>query len=119
MHLRPVDNPQQFREMSAAANVEAYREGEVSGEGPRQHARIRLRSGATGQLVTGTTFRGSTDRIVADVNRTLWARIGASVARSQATASAARFRRRERSPLRIDAGTPIDEPPVAAGSAGL
>jgi hypothetical protein len=109
--LRPVDSAQQFREMSVALSMVAFVEGEVMGDGPRQRARILLRSGATGQPIASTTFSGPTNKIVAEVNRTLWSRFGPVVSRS----SAARARQRERAPLLIDAGTPLDPGPLAGG----
>lgn len=109
--LRPVDSAQQFREMSFALSMAAYVEGEVIGEGSRQRAHIRLRSGATGQPIASANFSGSTSTIVAEVNRALWSKLGRLVNRS----SPARARQRERDPLRIDAGTPLDEAPIAAG----
>jgi hypothetical protein len=111
--LKPVDSAEQFREMSYTLNLAAYVEGVMSGEGARQRARIQLRSGVSGQPIAAATFAGPTPKIIADVNRTLWTRLGPSV--SRACSSAARPRRRERDPLHIDAGTPLDSRPIAAG----
>jgi hypothetical protein len=113
-NLRPVDSAEQYREMSYTLNLAAYVEGDLSGEGKAQRARIRLRSGVSGQPIATATFSGPTPKIVADLNRTLWTRIGPTV--SRACTSAAKPRRRERDPLRIDAGTAIDDSRVAAGS---
>jgi hypothetical protein len=104
--LRPVDSAAQYREMSYALNLGAYVEGEMSGEGPHQSAFIRLRSGVTGQPIASAKFSGPTPKIVGDVGRTLWPRVGGAVMR--ACSSAARPRRREREPLRIEAGTPME-----------
>ena len=113
-NLRPVDSAEQYREMSYTLNLAAYVEGEMAGEGARQRARIRLRSGVSGQPIATATFSGPTPKIVADVNRTLWTRLGPSV--SRACSSAARPRRRERDPLHIDAGTPLDSRSVASSN---
>ncbi len=109
-NLRPVDTAEQFREMSYALNLAAYVEGELIGEGPRQRARIRLRSGVTGQSIASASFTGPAPKIIADLNHDLWKRIGPSV--SRACTHASRPRRRERDPLLIDAGTPLDNTPT-------
>jgi hypothetical protein len=105
-NLRPVDTAEQFREMSYTLDLAAYVEGELIGDGPRQQARIRLRSGVTGQPIASARFSGPAPKLIADLNRNLWTRLGPSV--SRACTHAARPRRRERDPLLIDAGTPID-----------
>jgi hypothetical protein len=110
LNLRPVDTAEQFREMSYTLNLAAYVEGELVGDGPRQRARIRLRSGVTGQPIASASFSGPAPKMIADINRSLWTRLGPSV--SRACTNAARPRRRERDPLRIDAGTPIDNTPM-------
>jgi hypothetical protein len=102
--LRPVESAAQFREMSIAVDLAVFIEGEVLGEGARQNAHIRVRSGLTGLPIASTTFAGPTPKIVGDVNRTLWNRVGPAVKRTCTTA--ARPRRRETEPLRIEAGTP-------------
>ena len=108
--LRPVDSAAQFRELSSALNLAAYVEGEVSGEGARQSAHIRLRSGANGQRIASATFSGPTQKIVADVGRGLWTRVGGAVTRARSSVS--RPRQREREPMRIDAGTPLENTPT-------
>jgi hypothetical protein len=110
--LRPVDSAEQYREMSYTLNLAVYVEGEMSGEGAKQRARIRLRSGLSGQPIAAATFAGPTPKIIADMNRTLWTRLGPTV--SRACTHAAKPRRQEKDPLRIDAGTPV-EPSIASG----
>jgi hypothetical protein len=110
--LQPVDSAAQYREMSSALNVAVFVDGDVSGEGVRQSARIRLRSGVTGQPIGSANFLGPTPKIVGDVGRTLWRRVGSATVR--ACSSAARPRRREREPMRIDAGAALDDQPSAA-----
>ncbi|HEY4186632.1 MAG TPA: hypothetical protein VGP07_16260 [Polyangia bacterium] len=99
--LRPVDSAAQYREMSCALDVAVYVEGDVVGEGAHQSARIRLRSGVTGQRIATATFSGPTPKIVTDVGHRLWTRVGPAV--NRARTSAAHPRHRERAPLRIDA----------------
>jgi hypothetical protein len=105
-NLRPVDSAAQYRELSQALNMAVYVEGDVTGEGARQSAVIRLRSGMSGQRIASARFVGPTAKIVGDVNRTLWTRLGPTVMRS--CTSASKPRAREREPLRIDAGSPLD-----------
>jgi hypothetical protein len=104
--LRPVDSAAQYREMSVALNLAVYVEGEVSGEGARQTAHIRLRSGVTGQRIATATFSGPTPKIVGAVGHTLWTRVGPATMR--ACSSASRPRQHEREPMHIDAGSPIE-----------
>lgn len=110
-NLRPVDSAAQYREMSQTLQLAVFIDGEVKGEGARQSAQIRLRSGVTGQNMVTATFSGPTQKIVGDVNQKLWARVGPAISRSCVTAS--KRRRRERAPLRIEAGTPEDLPITA------
>ena len=112
--LQPVDTAAQFREMSYALKLAAYVEGEVVGEGPRQSARIRLRSGVTGQSIASATFSGPTPKIVGEVGRGLWPRMGGAV--MHACSSASRPRVREREPMRIEAGSPMENTPFASQS---
>ena len=104
--LRPVDSARELREMSYEMKLAAYVEGEVKGEGARQTARIRLRSGVSGQPISSATFSGPTKKIAGDVGRTFWNRVGPAMMR--ACTHASRPRQREREPLRIDASTNPD-----------
>jgi hypothetical protein len=104
--LRPVASAKELRETSFEMKLAAYVEGEVTGEGARQTARIRVRSGVTGQPMSSATFSGPTKKIASDVQRGLWTRVGPSVTR--ACTHAARPRQREREPLRIDASLTPD-----------
>jgi hypothetical protein len=101
--LRPVDSAAQFREMSYALKLAIFVEGELLGQGRRQSAHIRLRSGLTGQRIATASFTGPTRKIVGDVDRTFWNRLGPAVMR--ACSSAAKPRRPENEPLRIEAGS--------------
>lgn len=100
--LRPVDSAAQYREMSYALDLALFVEGELTGQGKRQSAQIRLRSGLTGQRIATATFKGPTPKIVGAVERSLWARVGPTVTRT--CTKAAKPRRPESEPLRIEAG---------------
>ncbi len=106
--LRPADGPAQYREMSYSSNLAVFIEGEVSGEGARQTVLIRLRSGVTGQHFTSAKFSGSTQAIVNAIGSALWGRVGAGILRT--CASAGKPRRRESTPMYIEAGSPLDAP---------
>ena len=110
--LQPVDSPAQYREMSSTLKVGAYVEGDVTGEGARQSVHIRVRSGVTGQHVAAASFSGPTPKIAGVITRTLWTRVGRATMR--ACSSAAHSHRREREPLRIEAGTPLDDASISA-----
>jgi len=109
--LRPVDSPAQYREMSTTLKVAAYVDGEVTGEGAHHNAHIRIRSGVTGQHVAVANFSGPTPKIVGAISRSLWNRVGSATMR--ACSATAHSHRREREPLRIEAGTPLDDASIA------
>ena len=109
--LKPVDSAVQYREMSYALNLGVFVEGELIGEGARQSAHIHLRSGLTGQRIASASFSGPTPKIVGDLGRGLWPRVGGTIMR--ACSSASRPRRREREPLHIEAGTPMETASVS------
>lgn len=114
--LRPVESAVEYREMSVASNLAVYVGGEMSGEGAKQRAVIHFTSGVTGRRMFSAAFAGPTDKIVDDLNRTLWTRVGPAITR--ACTSAARPRQHEREPLHIDAGdeaeASVDAAPRAA-----
>jgi len=105
--LKPVDSPTQFREMSSTLKVAAYVDADVTGEGAAQSAHIRVRSGVTGQHVAVANYAGPTAKIVGAINKTLWNKVGPAT--MHACSGAAHSHRREREPLRIEAGTPLDD----------
>jgi hypothetical protein len=112
--LKPVESAVEYREMSYALNLQVYVEGEVSGEGARQSALIRLYSGVTGRRIASARFTGPTEKIVGDVGRTLWTRLGPTITR--ACSAVSHPRKLEREPLRIDAGTPLETGSDAEGT---
>jgi hypothetical protein len=109
--LRPLDSAAQYREQFAALNLAVYIEGDLTGAGPRQKARIQLRSGLTGHRIATASFSGPTEKIVDEVNHKLWIRLGPATMRACSNASRARVP--ERDFQHIDAGEPLDDTPVA------
>jgi hypothetical protein len=112
-NLRPVDTAAQFKEMSVTLNMAAFIEGDVRGDGAHQSAHIRLRSGMSGQPIAAATFSGPTPKIVGDIGRQFWTRVGPAMMR--ACAGSTHPRRLERAPLRIDAGEAGDSPVASDG----
>jgi len=113
--LQPVDSAVQYREMSTALKVGAYVDGEVTGEGAHQTLHLRVRSGATGQHVASVNLTGPTPKIVGAITRTLWNRVGSATI--HACSSTSHAHPRDREPMRIEAGTPVDDVSIAAREA--
>jgi hypothetical protein len=105
-NLRPVDSAEQYREMAATLNLVAYVDGEYIGDGDQASATVYLRSGVTGLRSTSTTFAGERRTLPNDVGKGLWERINGDLARL--CLDAAKPRKVERAPLRIEAGTPLE-----------
>jgi hypothetical protein len=100
-----VDTAEQFRELSTALGFAAYVDGEYN-EGPaRSRLTIVVRNGYTGKKVAVTTFKETALHLRAEVEDNLWTKIGPAIAR--ACADASKPRKRDRSPLVIEAGTPL------------
>jgi len=111
-NLRPVDSAEQYREMATTLNLVAYIDGEYMGEGDQASATVYVRSGVTGLLAVSTTFAGEKRTLPAEIGKGLWDRISADL--SRLCADAAKPRKVERAPLRIEAGTPLENRPAEA-----
>jgi hypothetical protein len=103
--LRPVDSAEQYREMAATLGLAAYVDGNVQDDDSGCSATIRVRSGTTGQRVASATFSGERRKLPDDIGKTLWTRVGPTLQRARA--DAAKPRKLERAPMRINAGTPL------------
>jgi hypothetical protein len=108
--LRPVDSAEQYREMAGALGLVAYVHGEVSGDGDDESATIHVRGGHSGLRIASATFSGARRELPGNVGKELWAQIGGAFAR--ACNDASKPRKSERGPMRINAGTPIEDTPV-------
>ncbi len=108
-NIRPVDSAEQYREMAVTLNLVAYVDGEFVGEGDQASATVYVRSGVTGLRAVSTTFAGERRTLVAEVGKGLWERVSPDLARL--CADAAKPRKAERAPLRIEAGTPLPNRP--------
>jgi len=103
--VRPVDTPEQYRELASTLSLAALIGGRYD-EGAR-NARLTLevRSGYTGRRLLAATFKQNKLSMRTEVEDKLWTRIGPAVAR--ACADASKPRRRGRTPLFIEAGTSL------------
>lgn len=108
-NLRPVDSAEQYREMAVTLNLVGYVDGEFVGDGDQASATVYVRSGVTGLRSVSTTFAGERRTLPAEVGKGLWDRISPDLARL--CVEAAKPRKAERAPLRIEAGTPLENHP--------
>ena len=104
--LRPVDSPEQFREMAATLRLAAYIDGTVGGDGSRGQATVLVRSGITGRRVASVRFSGERSALPSDVGNGLWPRTGGQLTRL--CAEAAKPRKGGRGAMRINAGSPVE-----------
>jgi hypothetical protein len=111
-NLRPVDSAEQYREMATTLNLVGYVDGEYMGEGDQASATVYVRSGVTGLRAISTTFAGDKRTLPAEIGKGLWERISPDL--SRLCADAAKPRKVERAPLRIEAGTPLENRPADA-----
>jgi hypothetical protein len=105
---RRVDTAEQFRELSTALGFAAYVDGEFTEGEKKSKVTIQVRNGYTGRKVAVTTFRETNLHLRAEVEEKLWPKIGPAIAR--ACADASKPRKKDRAPLVIEAGTPLDSP---------
>jgi hypothetical protein len=91
--------------MAVTLNLVGYLDGEFVGDGGQASATVYVRSGVTGLRAVSTTFAGERRTLLADVGKGLWDRLSPDLARL--CADAAKPRKAERPPLRIEAGTPL------------
>lgn len=112
--LRPTDTAEQFRDMAAALNLAVYVHGRIQdAPGGRSVATVTLRSGVTGLAIASASFQGKRRQLVPMVEEGLWQRVRSPLAR--ACIEARRPGRRHNAPMRIEAGTPIEDTPRGSG----
>jgi hypothetical protein len=110
--LRPFDSPEQYRETAVALGLVAYVDGEVTVDGAEASTTIFIRNGASGLRTASATFAGDRRQLPADVGKGLWDQVSAALGR--ACADAAKPRKPDREPMRINAGTPLADRPADA-----
>jgi hypothetical protein len=110
--LRPNDTSEQYRDLAATLNLAIYVHGRVKdAPGGRAFATITIRSGVTGRTIASASFEGDRRGLVGMVEEGLWTKVKAPLARA---CVAALKPRRHNAPMRIEAGTPIEDAPRRA-----
>ena len=110
--LRPVDSAEQYREMADTLNLAGFVDGESSEDGDQASVTVHLRSGVSGLRIASATLAGERRALAGEVDKSLWPQLGPPLAK--VCVEAAKPRKREREPMRIEAGTPLDTPPANA-----
>ena len=113
--VRPVDSAEQYRDMATQLMLVGYVEGSVRGTGARAKVTVRLRSGYSGRIIAQPTFGDSRGNLRHELGEKLWKRLGPAVTRVCKEAS--KPRKRSRTMLTIDAGTPIETTPTTPPAA--
>jgi hypothetical protein len=108
--LRPTDTADQFRDMAVALDLAIYVHGRVH-DTPRGRSTvtITIRSGVTGWKVASASFEGERRELPSIVEEGLWQRVMALLGR--ACVDARKPGRRHNAPMRIEAGTPLEDAP--------
>jgi len=107
-NLRPADTTEQYRDMGAALNLALYVHGQIKDTGKDTAVlTIDLRSGVSGRKLTSVKFTGNRRKLYADAEDELWPKIQKPFGR--ACLEATRAVRHHNAPMRIEAGTPIED----------
>ena len=107
-NLRPADTTEQYRDMGAALNLALYVQGQLKDTSKDQAVlTIDLRSGVSGRKLTSVTFTGNRRKLYADAEDELWKKIEKPFGR--ACLEATKAVRHHNAPMRIEAGSPLDE----------
>jgi len=108
--VRGVDTPEQFRELATHLGIAAFVEGNLKErEGAAiSKVTIQVRSGYTGRKLTAVTFRETKLHLRAEVEDKLWPKIAPAITR--ACVDANKPRKRDRAPMMIEAGIPLNAP---------
>jgi len=108
--LRPVDTPEQYREMADTLVLVAFLDGEASEDGDQASITVNVRSGVSGLRVASATLAGERRKLPSTIEKELWSQLAPPL--SRVCTDAAKPRKREREPMRIEAGTPLDNTPA-------
>jgi len=112
--IRPMDSPEQYRELAQTLDLIAFIDGETEVDGAQGSATIHVRNGVTGLRVASSTVAGDKKKLPAELGRAVWDQLVNALA--QATVDAAGPRRHDRAPMRIEAGTPLTNTPTEAAA---
>jgi hypothetical protein len=109
--LRPVDLPDQFRDLAATLDLIAYVDGAVT---PMRDERIRValavRSGYSGRKVASLRVVATPEDFPSKLDELFWKRFGPALVRARADAQ--KPRRRTHAPMQIDASSPTESNPA-------
>jgi hypothetical protein len=108
--LRPVDTPEQYREMADTLVLVAFLDGEASEDGDQASVTVHVRSGVSGLRIASATLAGERRKLPATIDKELWSQLAPPL--SRVCTDAAKPHKREREPMRIEAGTPLDNTPA-------
>jgi uncharacterized membrane protein YqiK len=104
--LRPVDSPEQYRDMAFALNLAVYVHGKVKIQSRDQGVlTIMVRNGYSGRRLASARITGHRQTLTDNLEENLWKKVSASVAR--ACVDASKPNRPHNPPMRIEAGTPL------------
>jgi hypothetical protein len=107
-NLKSPDTTEQYRDMGAALNLALYIHGQIKDTGKDMAVlTIDLRSGVSGRKLTSVKFTGNRRKLYADAEDELWHKIEKPFGRACVEASKAV--RHHNAPMRIEAGTPIED----------
>jgi hypothetical protein len=109
--LRPVDLPEQFRDLAATLELFAYLDGTVADRRDHQvRVTLSVRSGYSGRRTAQATWVVMPADFPDAVEDSLWKRLGPALRRAHVDAQ--KPHRHTHAPMQINAGTPIpDKPP--------
>jgi hypothetical protein len=107
--VRPVDTPEQYRELATAMGLAAFVGGDYWEKEDKARVTIQIRSGYTGRKVAEGTFKETPLHMHNEVEEKLWGKVGSALVR--ACIDANRPRKKGRNPLMIEAGTPLEAAP--------
>lgn len=109
--LRPVDLPEQFRDLAAALDLIAYLDGTATDlRDDRVRVTLSVRSGTSGRKTASLSVVALPAEIPGKLDELFWKRLGPSLVRARADAQ--KPRRRTHAPLQIDAGSPLPSVPA-------
>ncbi len=107
-NLKSPDTAEQYRDMGAALNLALYIHGRLKDTGKDTAVlTLELRSGVNGRKLTTVRLTGSRRKIYADAEDELWKKIEKPF--GHACLEATKAVRHHNAPMRIEAGTPIED----------
>src|SRR3954469_14996026 len=111
--VRGVDTPEQFRELATHLGIAAFVDGTLKEKEGNAISKVtvQVRSGYTGRRLTLITFRETKLHLRAEMEDKLWTKVGPAIA--HACVDAAKPRKRDRDPMMIQAGIPLNAPDPA------